>query len=98
MSDTLTILGARTDEWLRARARMTMSSFIPTRMKENKFFKQQLLRIRTQRDYISLINEVGTIYLLNINQLDELAEIWTIPNYEELKRIVVKTINDLKEL
>ena len=98
MSETLAILGSRTDEWIRARSRMTESSFIPTRMKENKFFKQQLLKVQNQREYISLINEVGTPYLLNVNQLNKLAEIWTITNYEELKKIVEKTINDLKEI
>lgn len=98
MTDTLEILGSRTDEWIRARSRMTESSFISTRMKDNRFFRQQLLKIQTQRDYINLINEVGTIYLLNVNQLEELGKMWQIPNFDVLKRIIEKTIEDLKRL
>ena len=92
------MLGRRSNEWKNAARRINENQMVDELIYRNRSFQNQLDQIHTQRDFVNLINEFGTNYLMNEGQFNKLAKKVYFKNEERIRKILKQILNELRKL
>ena len=98
IGNTIEILGRRSNEWKNAARRLNENQILDEMIYRNRAFQSQLDRIHSQRDFVDLINEFGTGYLMNEGQFNQLARKVYFRNEDRIRKILKQILNDLRRI
>ena len=95
---TIEILGRRSNERKNAARRMNENHLVDDLVYYNRSFHSELDRIHSQRDFVDVINQFGTNYLMNEAQFDQLVKKVYFKNESRIRKILKQILDDLRRL